>query len=130
MNIFKKSFLNLSLVIVGILVGTILQATDNNYISIKNNYKSTIRLVGVRSSGRIQMDLNSGETKLFHTEKNPIEFIRIAKPLPNTRIIGKEEIDKHPNEKLTVTISSDWFGNWKIEKNWKPSLSVDEFGDL
>ena len=140
MNIFKKGFLSLSLMIVGILVGTSLQA-NNGYISIKNNYRSPVRLVSFTSSNRGKdIDLNPGQTKDFPITKydsvikknTSIEDIRIREPLPSIHIVREGEIKEHPNESLEVIISSDWLGNWKIEKNWEPygPLSEDDFTEV
>jgi len=125
MNFFKNGFLSLSLIIAGILVGTGLQA-DDNYISIKNNYRVSIRLVGNTSLDSIQETIKPGKTAVFEIVKSaPISFISIYGPKP-TLIVDSNEISEHPNQNLKVTISSDWWGKWVIQKDWKTPL-VDDF---
>ena len=130
MNFFKNGFLRFSLVIAGILVGTVLQAdvgtvlqADDNYVSIKNNYRLPVRLVGKENLDSINISLEPGKKVVF--EITPNSYISIFEPKPITSIIESLDIQKHPNQNLKATISSTWGGKWDIQKDWETPLADD-----
>ena len=133
MNFFKNGFLRFSLVIAGILVGTVLQAdvgtvlqADDNYVSIKNNYRLPIELGGKEKSGSIHTTIKPGKTAVF--EITPNGYISIFEPKPITSIVDEVDIKEHPNQNLKATISSTWRGKWDIQKDWTTApLSVEDF---